>query len=72
MVPYSEINIGDMFSNPLFRNYGRMSGLEYVVVDKKENLILVQAVSKDGKEVQTPFWKQYTDRMFSNQWKLSI
>jgi len=69
MMPYSEINIGDVFSDPMLRNFGNLSGLEWYVVDKKDRLIKVQAVSyAEGKPVLAPLWKKSSARMFSESW----
>ena len=71
MMPYSEINIGDVYSDPMFRGYGQYSGLEWYVVDKKDKLIKVQAVSyAKGEPVLEPIWKRPTDRMFSESWRV--
>ena len=73
MMPFSEINVGDMFSNPLHRGFGKLSGLEWLVMEKneKEKMILVQGVSYATMEpVLKPIWKSNKDRMFSEFWRV--
>ena len=68
MIPISQINIGDMFQNPLFPD-----GNIYVVEDinKEEKMIKVQAYNfYSFKPILEPFWKKNTDRMFSESWRL--
>jgi len=71
MMPYSEVNIGDIFSNPMHRGFGKLSGLEWYVVDKKEKMIAIQGVKYHSVE---PFgaivWKRPSDRMFSEHWRV--
>lgn len=71
MMPYSEINIGDVYSNPLHRGFGALSGLEFVVLEKKEKLIKTQAYSyRSGEIVGKPMWKLASDRMFCESWRM--
>ena len=71
MMPASEINVGDWFSDPIGRGFGSFSGLEWCVVDKKEGLIKVQAHRyKDGEPFRSPIWKKPSDRMFCESCKL--
>jgi hypothetical protein len=71
MMPYSEICIGDMFSNPLHRGCGKYSGLEWVVMEKKEGMIKVQGVSfATGECMGSAIWKKPSDRMFSENWRV--
>lgn len=68
MMPINQINIGDMFQNPLFPD-----GNIYVVEDinKEEKMIKVQAYSFNSyKPILKPFWKKNTDRMFSENWRI--
>jgi len=70
MMPISEINIGDMYRNPLYTN-----GVEFVVVDinQEEKLVQVQPISSQSSEVKPvgkPFWKSNRDRMFSEGWRV--
>ena len=74
MIPYSKISIGDIYSNPAYRNLGEYSGLEWFVVDRDdtEKLISIQACSfLTGLPVGMSIWKTYKDRMFCEQWKIS-
>ena len=71
MLPMSEINEGDLFSNPLFVN-SYPSGNVYRVerINISEKMILVQAYGGSNMEpINKPFWKKNTDRMFSEQWR---
>lgn len=71
MMPLSEIKIGDVFSNPTGRGYGNYSGLEFVVIDKKDGLVKVQPHRySDFSPYGAPFWKKPTDRMFSGSWRI--
>lgn len=74
MMPFSEINLHDVYSNPMHRDYGSLSGLEYVVVEKNESerLVKVQPVAfSTGKPFGKPMWKKSSDRMFSEAWRVS-
>jgi ferredoxin-fold anticodon binding domain-containing protein len=71
MKPFSEIKIWDVYSNPMHRGFGELSGPEYVVLEKNETekLIKVQPIRfSDGKPIGKPFWKKNTDRIFSEDW----
>jgi len=73
MMPISEINIGDIFSNPFHRGYGNLSGLEWLVTDinKPEKMILIQGVKYSDKTFfRDPIWKKNTDRMFAKSWRI--
>ena len=71
MMPYNEIEIGNIYSNPLYRGYGKYNGLEWHVIDKKERMIKVQGISFYSIEtVGKPIWKDPTDRMFSESWRI--
>jgi hypothetical protein len=70
MMPISEIHVGDVYRNPMYKN-----GLEFVVVDinHEEKMIEVQPVSSQSREVESigkPFWKSNRDRMFSESWRV--
>ena len=67
MMPISEIHVGDVYRNPMYKN-----GLEFVVVDinNEEKMIEVQPVSSQSREVGKPFWKSNRDRMFSEGWRV--
>ena len=71
MIPISQIQTGDLFSNPLFSNT-TVPGLVYRVedVNADEKMLLVQAYSGiDQKIIGKPFWKRNTDRIFSESWR---
>ena len=71
MMPYSEINIGDVYSNPGLRGFGKLSGLEWYVVDKKDRLVHLQAVAyASGDNVGGRIWKTAADRMFCESWRI--
>jgi hypothetical protein len=71
MMPYSEIHIGDVFSDPAGRGYGKLSGLEWFVVDKKEGLIKIQAYThSSGTPYGKPLWKMRSNRMFCETWRV--
>jgi hypothetical protein len=68
MMPMKEINIGDVYENPLLYP----NGLMWIVVEKndKDKMVKVQAVSSvNSKEVGKPIWKRNSDRMFSESWR---
>jgi hypothetical protein len=70
MMPISEIHVGDVYRNPMYKN-----GLEFVVVDidYEEKMIKVQPVSSQSRDVEfigMPFWKSNRDRMFSESWRV--
>lgn len=71
MLPMSEINEGDLFSNPLFVNLtppGNVYRVERINISEK--MILVQTYGGSHMEpISKPFWKKNTDRMFSEQWR---
>lgn len=69
MLPISEINIGDQFENPLLKPHGAT----FLVIDinKEEKMVKVQAFSSKRLEnMGEPFWKENTDRMFSESWRV--
>lgn len=71
MMPLSEINIGDVFSNPMHRGFGNLSGLEWYVADKKDGMVKMQPMSYFGDTtVLKPIWKRNSDRMFSESWRV--
>ena len=71
MMPIDEINIGDCFSDPMLRGFGKYSGLEWFVIDKKDGLVKIQAHKySDGTPYGSPIWKKPTDRMFCESWRL--
>lgn len=75
MIPYSQINIGDVFSNPLHRNFGKFSGLKFCVVEKNdaEKMIKIQGVSSSTMDLcGEAFWKRNTDRLFSESWRTTF
>jgi hypothetical protein len=70
MMPISEIHVGDVYRNPMYKN-----GLEFVVIDidYEEKMIKVQPVSSQSRDVEfigEPFWKSNRDRMFSESWRV--
>ena len=70
MMPYSEINIGDVYSNPVHRGFGKHSGLEWVVIDKNDEEKLIRF--RDTLNKYSTMWKPHTNRMFSESWRLLI
>jgi hypothetical protein len=60
MMPYSEINIGDVFESHL-KSAG--SNLIYEVVGKKEGLIELRC-SYQHPSLPETFWKKPSDRIF--------
>lgn len=73
MMPYKTINVGDMFSNPMHRGFGKLSGMEWVVVakDDDEKMIQIQGVRySTGEPYGSPMWKSYRDRMFCESWRI--
>jgi hypothetical protein len=69
MMPFSKINVGDMYVNPMHSG----DGCEYIVLEKeeKEKMILVQSVSpKTGEAILQPFWKKNSDRIFQESWRV--
>ncbi len=73
MIPMSDIQLGDVFSNPIHRGYGALSGCEWFVteINPRERMIKLQAMSyKDGKPIGQPVWKRNTDRMISESWRI--
>jgi len=71
MIPYSEIKIGDIFSNPAYRGYGKNSGLNWLVIDKKGKLIKIQPHKfSDDSIFGNALWKKPEDRMFSEHWRI--
>lgn len=71
MIPMNEINIGDMFTNPLHKGLGKYSGLLWRVEDKneKEKMVKLQAYKfSDHSLFSNPIWKKNTDRMISEDW----
>jgi hypothetical protein len=63
MIPYSEINIGDIFESP---SAWAGSDIIYVVVDKKEGLIEVRPSYQHPSLPQT-MWKKTSDRLFKER-----
>ena len=63
MMPYSKINIGDIFESPL---KGIGSNISYIVVDKTEGLIEVE-LSYQHPSLPRTLWKKSTDRIFTRQ-----
>ena len=60
MMPYSEINIGDIFESPL---KWTGSTVTYTVVNKKEGLIEVRS-SYQHPTLPETIWKKTSDRLF--------
>ena len=74
MIPISQIKVGDVFSNPLFRNLGKLSGIEWRVVEieKDDKLIKLQAHSYEScLPFGIPVWKRNTDRIISESWRIN-
>lgn len=72
MMPFSEIHIGDIYSDPYYR-FG-LGWVWYVVAEKnkEEKMIKVQAVNPfkaPGGEIGKPFWVKSSDRMFCESWR---
>lgn len=63
MMPYSKINIGDIFESPL---KGIGSNISYIVVDKTEGLIEVES-SYQHPSLPRTLWKKSTDRIFTRR-----
>lgn len=73
MMPMTEINIGDIFLNPMHRGFGKLSGLQWCVVEKNdaERMIKLQATRfETGEPFGHPIWKKNKDRMFSESWRV--
>ena len=70
MMPLSEIHSGDIYSNPLMRGFGNLSGLEWHVIEKQGGLVKLQAMSVRGDFVSSPIWKRSSDRMFCESWRV--
>jgi hypothetical protein len=66
MIPYSEINIGDVFKSPA---KWTGSNITYTVVSKKEGLIELRS-SYQHPSLPETFWRKNTDRIF-NQRRIS-
>jgi len=60
MMPYSEINIGDIFESPIKWTGSNMT---YTVVNKKEGLIEVRS-SYQHPSLPETIWKKPSDRLF--------
>lgn len=63
MMPYSEINIGDIFESPL---KWTGSDITYTVVSKKEGLIEVRSSYQHPTLPETT-WKKKSDRIFKQR-----
>uniref|UniRef100_A0A6M3JKH6 Uncharacterized protein n=1 Tax=viral metagenome TaxID=1070528 RepID=A0A6M3JKH6_9ZZZZ len=72
MLPYEEIKIGDIYSKPMHRGYGKYSGLEYYVIDKKEKMVKLQPVTVSGKLFGKPVWMKNTNKLFSKTGRIAI
>jgi hypothetical protein len=69
MLPISQIKVGDMFQNPMFRGTGVIFAVEEI--ELKEKMVKIQSYSyKDYKPIMHPFWKKNTDRMFNESWRM--
>ncbi len=71
MLPMSEINVGDVFSTPMFRD-GPCPGCKWVVLDKKDGLVKMQSCSAEGKTIMAPSWFPPTRRVFSEAWREDV
>lgn len=62
MRPFSDINIGDVYKQP----FGQ---LEWVVLNKnkEEKMIEIVSLSNLPSNLNKPFWKKNTDRLFTNR-----
>jgi len=60
MMPYTRINIGDVFASPS-RHAG--SSLEYTVTDKADGMIQIES-SYQHPALPARLWKKPTDRIF--------
>lgn len=68
MMPISQINIGDIFQNPMYGYEGLMWAVEEVNI--KEKMIKIQAYNtKTGLPYSRPIWKKNSDRMFTESWR---
>ena len=54
MIPFSQIQIGDRFSDPLARNYGHYSGLIFEVIEKNKEGIPMGNMNSNIIEIITP------------------
>lgn len=63
MMPYSKINIGDIFESPL---KWTGSDLTYIVVDKCDGLIEIEP-SYQHHTLPRTIWKKPSDRIFNRR-----
>ena len=63
MMPYSKINIGDIFESPL--NWTG-SKITYTVVDKADRMIELRS-SYQHPSLPSTIWKKPTDRIFTKR-----
>ena len=69
-MPFNDIHVGNVYSNPAHRGFGKFSGLEWVVIDidDTEKIIKVQPVTPMINTFGKPMWKKASDRMFTESW----
>ena len=73
MIPMSQLKIGNKFSNPLFRGYGKLSGIEWWIteINKDERMVKLQATSFESTNpIGAPIWKRNTDRIINESWRI--
>jgi len=63
MMPYSKINVGDIFESPL---KWTGSDIIYEVVDKADGLICLRS-SYQHPSLPETFWRKPSDRIFRNR-----
>jgi len=69
MIPYSEIKIGDIFSDPYYRF--REGYMLYIVLDKndEEKMIKIQTRGVFDNYVGRPFWVKSSNDIFCESWR---
>ncbi|HBH13839.1 MAG TPA: hypothetical protein DDX29_12135 [Clostridiales bacterium] len=64
-MPFSRINIGDVFESPLAWTGSKMV---YIVVDKDKDSKMIEVMSSyQHPALPKTFWKKYTDRLFNKR-----
>jgi hypothetical protein len=67
MLPISQIEVGDQFQNPMFRDGNINVVME---VDTGERMVKIQSYGfKDGSPIMKPFWVKNTHQMFQESWR---
>ena len=75
MLSYNEIEIGDIFSNPLFEDNGIDIESDWVVIGKNDDKELIHVAPMERGATQyyavTAVWRESDNKMFNESWRVN-